>query len=555
MAKKLGELLIEAGFIQQEELDKALKIQESVGGRLGAVLIRIGAVSEDSLLQVLSPQLDVPILLPQHHLPDDPTLFSFLSQSKIKFDWFIDQGVVIWPIDDNTLGMTAKDIFAESLFETLAYFYPELEVECYLPRTQDLDKMLDFMKKEKAVEALFSGDESKQLRELAEEAPVIELVNNIMAQAIDAESSDIHVEPSEETFAIRFRVDGLLQTKLIQPAERFPAVASRIKLISGIDIAERRLPQDGRITTRVSGKEMDIRVSTAPGVFGESIVMRLLPKERDELSLELLGMEADHLEMMREWLAESNGIVLVTGPTGSGKSTTLYGALEDVNNGKNKIITVEDPVEYQVSGITQLQAHAEIGYTFAKALRAILRQDPDIIMIGEIRDLETAEIAIQSALTGHLVLSTLHTNDSISAFTRLIDMGVEPFLVAAPIRGVQAQRLVRKVCRHCAEPYTPPGKILTELSQVPAELIGDKWVKAKGCKHCHNSGYRGRMGVYELAKMTPELQDMIVNGASVNEMKAVAEKDGFRPLFHDGLIKASQGKTTIEEVLRATRSD
>jgi general secretion pathway protein E len=300
---------------------------------------------------------------------------------------------------------------------------------------------------------------------------------------------------------------------------------------------------------------MDIRVSTAPCVFGESIVLRLLPKEREELSLKFLGMETDHLSLFTGWLEASNGIVLVTGPTGSGKSTTLYAALDDTNDGIKKIITVEDPVEYQMANITQIQAHSEIGYTFARALRAILRQDPDVIMIGEIRDLETAEIAIQSALTGHLVLSTIHTNDAISVFTRLIDMGVEPFLVSSPIRGVQAQRLVRKVCTQCAEPAQPSTLIEKELASLPADLVANSWVKSVGCPACHQTGYSGRMGIYEMVPMTTELQEMIVSGATLNEMKQLAAAQGHRTLYQDGLIKAASGLTTLQEIARVTLAE
>ena len=298
---------------------------------------------------------------------------------------------------------------------------------------------------------------------------------------------------------------------------------------------------------------MDIRVSALPGVHGESIVMRLLPKERKELGLEKLGFESDHLAMMKEWTAEANGIVLVTGPTGSGKSTTLYASLAAANDGLKKIITVEDPVEFQLPAITQIQAHPDIGLTFANALRSILRQDPDVIMIGEIRDLETAEIAVQAALTGHLVLSTLHTNDAISAFTRLIDMGVEPFLVATPIRAVQAQRLVRRLCSHCARPHSVPANIEAEAAVFAQKVLpgmASRWMEAVGCTHCMNTGYRGRLGIYEMVPVSEAMQHLIVSGASVNDMKKLAREEGHRFLRDDGLLKAWQGLTTVEEVLR-----
>ncbi len=547
----IGQRLLQASLISEDDLNKALQIQQSVGGRLGAILLRIGALSEDALLNQLSQQLNIPVLGIEQPLPDDIRVYECLIASEIEFDWFIDQSVVLWQLPDGSLGCLAKDPLDPLVRETLRYFYAERQVSFYLCRNHDLDRLLSVMARERAVESLFSGDEGqKQLKELAEEAPVIELVNNIISQAVDAGASDIHVEPATDQFHVRLRVDGVLRQQLSQPIERFPAVASRIKLISGIDIAERRLPQDGRLTTRVSGQEMDIRVSTVPEVNGESIVMRLLPKEREELSLASLGMEQDHLELMAEWSRESHGIVLVTGPTGSGKSTTLHSMLEAMNSGERKIITVEDPVEYQVKGVTQIQAHPDIGYTFATALRAILRQDPDVIMIGEIRDLETAEIAIQAALTGQLVLSTLHTNDSISTFTRLIDMGIEPFLVAAPIRAVQAQRLVRRACPHCATPTEPPEDISELLAGVSLPEIQAGWVAAKGCKACQNTGYKGRVGIYELVPVSPELQGMIARNAFLEEMRELVKTQGYRTLVQDGLLKAYKGITTVEEVLR-----
>ncbi|MBV1905334.1 MAG: Flp pilus assembly complex ATPase component TadA [Pseudomonadales bacterium] len=555
----LGEMLTARGLVSPEDVDKALQIQASVGGRLGALLVRIGAISEDQLLGVLAEQLSVVYLRSGEEMPDNLLVFQFMHQSPIKLDWFLDHSVLLWSRDngsgDGELCCVARDMLDHGLTELLNYFYPQQSVTFFLMANHQLDKLLEFVRKERAIEHLFSPGNAKQLREMAEEAPVIELVNNLLAQAVDVGASDVHVEPSEENFTVRLRVDGVLHTRLTQPADRFPAVASRIKLISGIDIAERRLPQDGRITTRISGSELDIRVSTVPCVHGESIVLRLLPKDRDELSLGNLGMEKDHLAMFRAWLKSNNGIVLVTGPTGSGKSTTLYSALDDTNDGINKILTVEDPVEYQLAGITQIQAHAEIGYTFARALRAILRQDPDIIMIGEIRDLETAEIAIQSALTGHLVLSTVHTNDAVSSFTRLIDMGVEPFLVSAPMRGVQAQRLVRKVCSHCSELVAVPDAVQVDLALLPADLLGNSWKESKGCKLCHGSGFNGRMGIYELVPMSTELQDMIVAGATLNELKTLVVRQGHRSLYQDGLIKASRGETTLEEVTRLTLSE
>lgn len=548
-APRLGELLVQRKLAAPADLEKALQIQQSVGGRLGALLVRIGAVSEDLLLQTLAEQLNLPYLRQGEDWPDSLELYRFMTESPIKLDWFLDRAALLWR-RDGALQCIARDTQAPALLETLRYFYPGESVAFHLAASHQIDRLLDFIRKERAMASLFEGGSERQLRAMAEEAPVVELVNNLLAQAVDLQASDMHVEPSEESFAVRMRVDGVLRTRLAQPVERFPAVASRIKLISGIDIAERRLPQDGRISARISGREMDIRVSTVPCAFGESIVLRLLPKERDDLALKGLGMAPDHLALFRGWLASSNGIVLVTGPTGSGKSTTLYAALAEMDDGVKKIITVEDPVEYQMPSITQIQTHAEIGYSFARALRAILRHDPDVIMIGEMRDLETAQIAIRAALTGHVVLSTLHTNDAIASFTRLVDMGVEPFLVASPVRGVQAQRLVRKPCPRCARPAPPPPLTEEQCAALPDGLLEDGWVAASGCDACQRTGYRGRTGIYELVPMSAELQDRILAGAPLNDLKRFAAAQGHRTLFQDGLIKASQGRTTPDEVMR-----
>ena len=553
-AKRLDELLVERNDVQQADIDKALQIQRTVGGRLGPLLVRTGAISEDLLLRRLAEQRGARYLRSADELPDSLDVYQFMAESPIKLDWFLDHAVLMWKQDEG-LCCIARDILDHSLRATLTYFYPRERVTLCLAANHQIDRLLDFVRKERAIEDLYSGDSARQLREMAEEAPIIEFVNNLLSQAVDAGASDIHVEPAEEQFAVRMRVDGVLHTRLTQPVERFPAVASRIKLVSGIDIAERRLPQDGRISTRISGREMDIRVSTVPCAFGESIVLRMLAKERDDLTFGNLGMEGDHLGLFGSWLHTNNGIVLVTGPTGSGKSTTLAAGLQEIDDGIKKIITVEDPVEHQMPNITQIQTHAEIGYTFARALRAILRQDPDVIMIGEIRDLETAEIAIRSALTGHLVLSTVHTNDALSSFTRLIDMGVEPFLVVAPVRGVQAQRLVRKACPRCARPADPPSLLGARLEGIPPRLLGDQWVRAEGCEACRHTGYSGRIGIYELVPVSAELQDLIVNGAKLNDLKALARRQGHRTLLQDGLIKASHGNTTLEEITRLALED
>ena len=550
--RRLADLLVERSDVQQTDIDRAAQIQRSVGGKLGTLLIRIGAISEDLLLDRQAELLGAVRLREPEDLPDSADVYRFLAESPIKLGWFLDNAVLLWRRNQQ-LHCIARDFSEHSVLATITYFYPEEQVTFCLAARHQIDRLLDFVKKEQAIEELYSSTRDvRQLWEMAEEAPIIEFVNNLLAQAVDLHASDVHVEPTEDQFAVRMRVDGVLHTKLTQPSERFPAVASRIKLISGLDISERRLPQDGRISTRISGQEMDIRVSTVPCEFGESVVLRMLASEREHLVLENLGMEADHLSLFRSWFQTSNGMLLVSGPTGSGKSTTLAASLTEIDDGIKKLITVEDPVEHQMPNITQIQTHAEIGYTFARALRAILRQDPDVIMIGEIRDLETAEIAIRSAMTGHLVLSTVHTNDALSSFLRLIDMGVEPFLVAASMRGVQAQRLVRKVCEQCSTPIPPPASVRDQLNQIAPELIGHQWVRANGCGACRNTGYTGRTGIYELVPIFSELQNLVASGAKLPELKTLAREQGHRTLLQDGLVKASRGQTTLEEVQRLT---
>ncbi len=552
--KRLGEILVERKVISASDVAKALSFQEQFGGRIGGVLVRLGALSEETLLPVLAEQLGIPMLRGAEWPADAESIRSCLAESPYSLNWWIDNGVVAWQVQGEgpAILVTAHDPLEPTVNEALARAFSGREWSWRIAPGQDIDRLLDMIGNVSRQEDGEWDDDISHLRELAEEAPVIELVNNMLAQAMDQRASDVHIEPEESVFQVRMRIDGILHSRMTLPASRYPAVASRVKLISGMDIAERRLPQDGRLTVRVSGQEVDIRASAVPAVHGESIVMRLLPKERQDLSLDRLGFSSRDLSLFREWTREPHGIILVTGPTGSGKSTTLYGTLEELNGMDRKIITVEDPVEYEVKGVTQIQSNADIGYTFARALRAILRQDPDVIMIGEIRDLETAEIAVQSALTGHLVLSTLHTNDAVSAFTRLTDMGVEPFLVATSVRAVQAQRLVRRLCPRCSEPAAAMPEIEALLAEVIEPGESADWRKPKGCPHCQGSGYRGRIGIYELVDVTPQMQELIVARATADTMRQLADRQGGRGLRVDGLLKARAGLTSIDEVVRVT---
>jgi len=553
--RRLGDILSARGVVNDADLAKALAFQDSFRGRLGAILVRLGAVSEEAVLEALSEQLGLALVTPDK-MPQAPEVYiEAIRASNIDADWWFDQAALPWIDDQGGVNCISRDPLGQLLVETVEQTFAGRPLVWWLVRARDLEFMIDLVRRQLSSENRDLDGDVALLRELAEEAPVVELVSNTLAQAVGEGASDIHVEPSEHDFEIRYRVDGVLQGRLTLPRSRFDAVASRIKLISGMDIAERRLPQDGRIGTRISGKDLDIRVSCLPGVWGESIVMRLLMKEQKAYSLERIGMAADHLELFSKLANEPHGIILVTGPTGSGKSTTLKATLDFIKDGKRKIITVEDPVEYNIEGVTQVQTKSDIGYTFARALRSILRQDPDVIMIGEIRDLETAQIAVQASLTGHMVFSTLHTNDALSSFTRLADMGVEPFLVASSVRLVMAQRLVRKLCAQCRTPEEPPAAVKLRCEQLKRDfpaLLPDRpqWFAAKGCKACQGTGYRGRFGIYEMAAMTDDVAELVMRQRPSTEMFQAARTHGFRDLMEDGLIKAYRGETSVDEVMR-----
>jgi len=556
IVRPIGQLLIEAGLIGEADLARALAFQEHYGGRLGSILVRLGALSEERLLPILSAQLNMPALA-EDDLPDDTEAFiETIRRSGYPIDWWIDQEALPWE-GEGGLWVVARDPLMTDLQEFVRAAFGDVEIRWGLMATQALERAIERVQQLGRAESRNFSDEVSHLRELAEEAPVIELVNSLVAQAFEEHASDVHVEPAEREFRVRFRLDGVLQTRLTLGRDRFDAVASRIKIISGLDIAGRRLPQDGRLSLRLSGEMVDIRVSSLPSTWGESLVLRLLPKERQQFRLDRLGMSPDNLELFRFWAREPHGIILITGPTGSGKSTTLYATLEEINDGSTKIVTVEDPVEYSVKGISQVHAQPDIGYTFARALRSILRQDPDRIMIGEIRDLETAQIAVQAALTGHMVFSTLHTNDSLSAFTRLVDMGVEPFLVASAVRLVMAQRLARRLCPQCAQPERPTGEVELQIAELrrraPRLFDGAAhWRRPIGCRSCFSSGFKGRLGVYEMVSVSPEIHDAILQRASAQEMSELARRQGARTLREDGITKAWRGETSLDEVFRVT---
>lgn len=543
--------LLNTSEIDERQFHQVKNTAEDLSSDELTAISRLGFVGDDFLYENIAKELEWPLVNKVESCPTAERVLITTKEYGLNIDWCIENHFFIVKENNTALVYTDKPSSFNAWNVISLSFTGDVELKPILLTPAMAATIEDSIAQERAVSELF-GSSTTDIAALAEEAPVINLVNSIVERAIYSEASDIHIEAGEKKMTVRFRVDGKLTEFMQQPASRFSAIASRIKLLSELDIAERRLPQDGRFSTRAGKREFDVRVSTAPDVHGESIVMRLLPKKRDKLSLEYLGFEDDHLSLIRKWGKLSNGIILVTGPTGSGKSTTLYGLLSDIKTGEEKILTVEDPVEYQLDGITQVQARSDIGYTFARALRTFLRQDPDIIMVGEIRDKETADISIQSSLTGHLVLSTLHTNDASSVFPRLSDIGVEPYLTAATIQGVQAQRLVRKLCQDCSVNSAAPEFLASDprLKEVLSQVEAPTWKKPVGCSSCHGKGYKGRVGIYELIAVTPEIRELISKESDVTSIRELARAQGFRSLFEDGLLKAAKGMTTIEEVLR-----
>ncbi|WP_457445555.1 GspE/PulE family protein [Roseateles sp. P5_E4] len=550
----IGELLLAREQIRSEDLNAALRFQAEQGGRIGAVLLRMGAITAERLYAALSEQLGMGWR--RFDDLDEAAMRLGLQELAGIATQLLRLGVLPWRDEAGWQLACADPLDAEA--REFAQQQAELKsARWWLIAPDDAQRWVQRLQQgDLAMQTL----DERALREMAEDAPVIAWVNNLIAQAVESRASDIHLEPGEREFEVRLRIDGQLHTRLALGMDRYPAVASRIKLIAGVDIAERRLPQDGRISTRAAGAEMDVRVSSIPAVYGESIVMRLLPKKRADLTLERLGLRPSQLRQFKRWLGLANGLVLVTGPTGAGKSTTLYSALAATNDQTRKILTVEDPVEFRLPQVIQVQAQPEIGYTFARALRAFLRHDPDIIMVGEIRDRETAEIAIQSALTGHLVLATLHTNDAPSAVTRLVDMGVEPFLVGASLRAVMAQRLVRRLCEVCAvatdeTPTLGDAELAAAIADARAEDSAadlPRWRHHVGCPACQNTGFKGRVGIYEMLDVGSEMQHAIAREVGLPELVALARQGGYRSLAQEGALKVVQGVTTLDEVLRAT---
>ena len=552
---RLAALLETSGKLSAQDYARAARLAAESGFSVWHMVHKLGLVSERDLAQAFAQTLGLEIIdveaFPDVALLEDAVSQRFLKESRVLPLYLEDERLYLAMADPG-------DEFSRSAMEAASGH----EVQPVVALPADIDNAIEKLygagrsAMGEILDGLGEGDEGEAdvetLKDLASEAPVIRLVNLIVQRAVESRASDIHVEPFEGQLKVRYRIDGVLTESEAPPAHSTAAIISRIKLMAKLNIAERRLPQDGRISLRVQGKELDLRVSTVPTMFGESVVIRLLDKESVKFDFGALGFDGEPLKRFKHILDMPHGIVLVTGPTGSGKSTTLYTALSRLNTAEKKIITVEDPVEYQVAGINQIQVKPQIDLTFSSALRSIVRQDPDIIMVGEMRDLETARIAVQSALTGHLVLSTLHTNDAAGGITRLLDMGVDDYLITSTINGILAQRLVRRLCQHCKEAYKPLPELVDELGLDEFSADGEAVTlyHPSGCEECGGSGYFGRLSLTEALVMNDEIRRLVMRHANAGEIQRAAIDDGMDTLRRDGLRKSVAGLTTLEEVAR-----
>lgn len=560
--KRLGDILVEAGLITSEQLQEALAKQKIMGKRLGKVLVETGLTNEDSIATTLASQMNIPYLnLNEMTIP--PEVLTTIPEGIVR-----SHNLLPVKLDGNRLQISMADPLDVFIIDEINYqtgyeleiaISPESQVEAairhYYGTSDSLQNAVDNIAAERSAEVTLDesffttfdiGDEEQSV-------PIINLVNTIIQQAINDRASDIHIEPDEEIIRVRYRIDGILNELMKAPKSIQSELLSRLKIMAQMDISEKRLPQDGRIKVKVQNKSIDLRVSSLPTVFGEKIVIRILDKSRMQLTLDQVGFDEDLLNLFKTLTSAPNGIFLMTGPTGSGKTSTLYAAINFIRNGQINITTVEDPVEYLIPSINQVQVRPEIGLTFARTLRSILRQDPNVILIGEIRDFETAQIAIESALTGHLVFSTLHTNDAASAITRLIEMGVEPYLVASAVVGVGGQRLVRKICPSCKTAYKPENEakaIMEEHGFADTMLYS-----GKGCLTCRRTGYSGRTAIHEIMTINDEIHGLILESSSARDIRYSSIKAGMRTMRVDGIQKAAKGVTSIDEVLRLTRGE
>ena len=566
--KTLGEILREKGWATDEQIEESAQAAREEGGVLGNVLVARGYITEQQLVHALAEQAGMEVIdLDAFQIPSDVVDRVSLSIAEVyrimpvKFE----DGVLTVAMADPLHVQALDDLRFMLNCEVEGVVASEAAVEraisrYYAGQRESVEQLIRDIEesREELTYDIQYGQQStsidiEQLQEMANSMPVVKLLNLILLQAIKDQSSDIHFEPFEDEFKVRYRVDGVLYEMMPPPRHLALAITSRIKVMSNLDIAETRLPQDGRIELNMGGNPVDLRISTLPCLHGESVVMRVLDRSVVSLDLDRLGLREDEVKVVKSLIDKPHGIILSTGPTGSGKTTTLYSMLNYANDVGIKIITTEDPVEYDLEGIMQCQVNEEIGVTFAKCLRSILRQDPDKILVGEIRDLETAQIAIQASLTGHIVLSTLHTNDAPTTITRLVDLGVPPFLICATLEAIIAQRLVRTICTHCKTQYQPSAESLASIGLTPDDLEGKNFCYGKGCQHCNNTGYRGRIAIFEILIMSDTIRELVMKNESANTLRAVARQEGMRTLRESGLLHIYDGITTIEEVVRETQ--
>ncbi|NOY54063.1 MAG: type IV-A pilus assembly ATPase PilB [Deltaproteobacteria bacterium] len=565
MAGRLGALLMNAHLISEDQLQQALAKQKKEGGRLGSNLVQMGFVQEDNLISFLSQQYGIPSV-DVTNFEIDPEVVKLIPSE-------VAQKYMIMPINrtGSTLTIAMVDpsnVFAIDDVKFMTGYNVEpvvasegsikQAIDQYYDSADMLQTVMQDIQDEINIDIIEDVEEDLDLGEIkqaVEDAPVVKLVNLILSEAIKKGASDIHIEPYEKEFRVRYRIDGVLYETMAPPKRLKDALTSRLKIMAELDIAERRLPQDGRIKLKMKNKEVDLRVSTLPTLFGEKVVMRILDKSNLMLDMTKLGFDPEALKKLQEAIFSPYGMVLVTGPTGSGKSTTLYSAMGQINNPEINIMTAEDPVEYNLFGINQVQMKEEIGLNFAAALRSFLRQDPDVVMVGEIRDYETAEIGVKAALTGHLVLSTLHTNDAPSTINRLLNMGIEPFLVASSVILIMAQRLARRICPECKQQVEIPEKTLIDIGLSPKQAAGITCYQGTGCSKCNDTGYKGRVGLYEVMPVDEQIRELILEGASATEIKHLAISNGMESLRMAALKKLMDGQTTLDEVLRVTFGD
>ncbi|MBC7785478.1 MAG: Flp pilus assembly complex ATPase component TadA [Burkholderiales bacterium] len=563
--RPLGRVLTKMGKVTREQVVEALTFQKSKGGVIGRILIDLGYVKEMDVNIALAAQKGYEMIdlsginIAKEAIDAVPAQIASTNKVlPVAFDKATKKITVVMASHENFRAVddlqtlmgyrvTVKIGNAEQIDKLIGKHYNAA--------AESLGEVLGELTSDESLKDLKNRGESLDLdtlKDAADSNPVRKLINLVLMQAIKDKASDIHFEPFEDEFKMRYRIDGVLYEMMPPPSHIAPAISSRVKVMANLDIAERRIPQDGRIELSVNNQPIDLRVSVLPTMFGESVVMRVLDRSNVSLDLDKVGLRDDDLRSVRQLITKPNGIVIVTGPTGSGKTTTLYSALRELNDPSTKLITAEDPVEYDIDGIVQCQIKPDIELTFARILRAMLRQDPDVILVGEIRDKETAEIAVQASLTGHLVFSTLHTNDAPSSIARLLDLGMEPFLVTATIEGIVAQRLCRKICNNCKTEYEPAEEQLMELELRPEDVKGKTFYIGKGCEVCNSTGYKGRLGLFEIMTLDDEMRDMIINSASTQVLRDAAKKRGMRTLRESGLLGIYDGVTTIEEVVRET---